>query len=284
MQAHPANAPFRASYAALEVQCLSGQSTVTSAFASEPIKLLTPRARGPSVWAFTSSFGGGLVAGDETQLDLNLGPNARCFLGTQASTKVYRNPASLPCGHRTQAFLADDALLVFAPDPVQLFADAAYTQRQSFHLAPTASLVLVDWLTCGRAARGERWAFTAYSSRNEVSMGAGAPSDLVYLDAMHLDTGDDDFTSRHRSGRFHCFATVLMLGPLVSGLAGQWLHETSAQPIRRGPACLFSASPIREGVLWRAAGEDMEAVGQEMRRHLGQLSSLLGDEPWSRKW
>jgi hypothetical protein len=43
--------------AALEVESVCGASAVTSALARSPLKLLTPRARGRSVWACTSSFG-----------------------------------------------------------------------------------------------------------------------------------------------------------------------------------------------------------------------------------
>ncbi len=68
----------QAGRAALEVAMVSGESTVTSAFASSPMKLLAPRSRGKSVWACTSSFGGGLVAGDQTRLDIS--PRLRCPL------------------------------------------------------------------------------------------------------------------------------------------------------------------------------------------------------------
>src|SRR5262249_14496468 len=91
--------------ASLEVQLIAGASTVTSSYATSPLKLLPPRPRGRSVWIYTSSFGGGLVAGDQTQLDLTLAAGTCCFLATQASTKVYRNPCLLPCGHRTRAIL-----------------------------------------------------------------------------------------------------------------------------------------------------------------------------------
>ncbi|MBI2946772.1 MAG: urease accessory protein UreD [Verrucomicrobia bacterium] len=155
-------------HATLEVQQVAGESAVTSVVASSPLKLLTPRARGQSVWAFTSSFGGGLVAGDQTRLDLRLGAGARCFVGTQASTKIYRNPSCRPCGHVTQAALEAGSLLVLAPDPVQPFAHSIYAQQQEFHLGPGAGLVLVDWFCSGRAARGERWAFNRFQSRNEV--------------------------------------------------------------------------------------------------------------------
>ena len=129
--------------AALEVKVVFGESTVTSAFATSPMKLLTPRSRGQSVWAYTGSFGGGLVAGDETFLELQAGTNSRCFLGTQASTKIYRNPSRRPCGHRTRATLEADSLLVFAPEPVQAFASSSYTQRQEFQLASGAGGLLL---------------------------------------------------------------------------------------------------------------------------------------------
>src|SRR5580692_11910689 len=105
--------------ARLEVDVVTGQSAVTSARASSPLKLLVPRSRGPSVWAYLSSYGGGFVAGDETSLDIQLGAEARCFVTTQALTKIYRNPRLRPCSHRLSATLEEGSLLVLAPEPIQ---------------------------------------------------------------------------------------------------------------------------------------------------------------------
>ena len=58
--------------ASLVIGLVAGASAVTSARATNPLKLLTPRPRGASVWAYTSSFGGGLVAGDQTCLHLTV--------------------------------------------------------------------------------------------------------------------------------------------------------------------------------------------------------------------
>lgn len=330
--------PAPGGQATLEVEQVAGESTVTSAFATSPLKLLTPRARGQSAWAFTSSFGGGLVAGDQTRLDLRLGVGTRCFVGTQASTKIYRNPSRRPCSHVTQATLEAGSLLVFAPDPVQPFAHSTYVQRQVFHLRPGAGLVLVDWFCAGRAARGERWAFTRFQSRNEVwstpdqapsppsnreegrgeeaRRGLGFPNKLaplsgslptrssrgerdhgpsvlafstheterVFLDSLLLDSADGSLGGPHRTGRFNCFALLVLLGAPVRQIAAQVLETVSRQPITRGEALLFSASPVSDGALLRVAGETVERVGRELRRHLAPLSEILGDDPWSRKW
>jgi urease accessory protein len=323
--------------ARLEVESVCGMSAATAAYSTSPLKLLVPRSRGTSVWAYTSSFGGGLVAGDQTRLELRIGPGARCFVGTQASTKIYRNPKLRPCSHATHGALSANSLLVFAPDPVQAFAGSAYSQRQEFRIAPGAGLVLLDWFTAGRAARGERWAFQRFQSRNEVWQtsaqamgdrplplleptpsplpggdhatgasnetpllgGAGGgfigamrdsisenslPAERILLDSLVLDSETGALDDPHRTGRFNCFALAVIMGSPVSEIAARCLESISQEPVVRRAALVFSASPVRDGVLLRVAGESAEQVGRELHRHLKPLCDLLGDDPWGRKW
>lgn len=272
--------PAQRGSARLGIESVFGASTVTSAFATNPMKLLTPRARGESVWACTSSFGGGFVAGDQTRLDLHLGDDTRCFLGTQASTKIYRNPGLSPCRHVTRAVLEENSLLVFAPDPVQAFAGSNYAQRQEFHLAGNSGLVLLDWFSSGRVARGERWEFSRFESRNEVFL-AG---ERVFLDSIMLAAGEEPVASSHRVGRYNCFAALLLLGPALEPISQNLLKETAARPVHRQSSLVCGASPVRNGALLRLAGEGIEPVGRELHHHLQNLSALLGDNPWARKW
>lgn len=269
----------KAGTAVLEVNIVSGESAVTTSFARSPFKVLTPRARGQSVWAYTSSFGGGFVAGDETSLNIRVGTNARCFISTQASTKIYRNPESLPCGHRTHANLEPDALLVFAPDPVQAFADSHYAQRQRFDLGAGAGLVLVDWFTSGRVARGERWAFKKFHSRNEVFI----DDQLAFLDSLYLSSQDGDLAGAHRMGRFNCVALLLLIGSRLRDEAEVLLKEISTRAVEKHAPLVCSASPVREGVVVRIAAEHAETVGHELRRQMAFVPRLLGDDPWTRR-
>jgi len=266
--------------ARLEVALVSGQSTVTAAYASSPLKLLTPRSRAESVWAYTSSFGGGLLAGDQTQLDICIRAGARCFLSTQATTKVYRNPAGLPCAHRTQAVLEKDAVLVFAPDRVQPFAGSTYQQYQQWHLAPGAGLVLLDWFCSGRMARGERYEFARFKSRNDVFI----ESERVFVDSVLLDDSASLLSSAHRVGRFNCFAMLLLIGAPWQDSAQALLKDIASGPVTRRPSLVCSASPIRDGALLRLAGRECEEVSDQLEQHLQPLSSVLGDNPWIRKW
>jgi len=262
--------------ATLKVELVRGQSTVTGAYASTPMKVLTPVSRGRSAWVCLSSFGGGLVAGDETRLDVELSAGARCFLGTQASTKVYRNPAGRPCSHTTRATLAEAAVLVFAPDPLQAFADSHYRQRQEFQLAPGSALVLLDWFTSGRAARGERWQFSHLESRNDIF----SNGELAVLDSIRLNSPS---VAAHMD-RFNCLATLLIFGAPLKSAVETVLAGISRRPVEKRGALAVSASPVRGGLLLRVAGESVEAVRHEIHGHLTCIHDLLGENPWARKW
>jgi len=269
-----------AGHAGLRVSRVAGKSAVTECWAASPLKLLAPRSRGPSVWAYISSFGGGLVAGDETNVTVDVEVGATCFLSTQASTKVYRNPRLLPCQHKLRAEVGEGSLFVLVPDPVQCFAEAIYEQRQEFHLAADAGLVLVDWLCSGRAARGERWEFTRYQTRNEIFQ-AGK---RVVLDTLRLagETGSEELL--HQMGRFHCLATVMVVGPKLQTIAQGLLAEVADAPVGKRGDFAISASPVADGVILRLAGVSTEQVGREIARRLGFVSPLLQDDPWARKW
>jgi urease accessory protein len=260
----------------LEVHNVFGNSTVTTAMSSSPMKLLTPVSRGKSVWAYTSNFGGGLVAGDQTRLEVKLGPETRCYFGTQSSTKVYRCPAGTTCSHFTHASVDADSILAFVPEPVQAFASSHYVQRQEFYLQGNAGLVLLDWFTSGRAARGERWNFSRLESRNDIFLN----DERMLADPLRLTSR----SVRNQMGRFNCFASLVLVGVPLKVISETLLQEIASRPIRKNAALYSSASPVRGGALLRIAGEDVETVRREIQVHLGFLAPILGDDPWSRKW
>jgi urease accessory protein len=263
----------------LEIDLVSGQSAVVSAWASNPLKFLIPCSRGPCVWAYLSSFGGGFVAGDETCLDIRLGPQTRAFVTTQASTKVYRNPKHRPCGHQLKANLAEGSILILAPEPVQAFAGSVYRQRQEFHLQSGAGLILLDWFCSGRTACGERWAFTRVQSSNELFI----DDERILVDSLLLDPYDGPLDKAHRLGRFNCLAVIVVTGRALVEKAARLLVDVAALPVTRHASLIVTASPIHDGVLLRLAGERVEDVSREIHQRLAFISEILDDEPWSRK-
>lgn len=258
-----------------------GQKTaITRALASSPLRLLTPTPRTHAAWAFTSSYGGGLVSGDRINMKICVEKNASAYLSTQSATKVYPAVGEQGSSQSLDATLADDSLLVLTPDPLVCFARARYTQTQKFHLAPTANLVLLDWFTSGRQARGERWQFSHFESRNEIFVN-DAPK---VVDALLLNLTQGSLAGPLSLTCYHVFATLILTGPRLKSESEQLLHAISALPVTRRPSLLAAASPLDNGLILRLAAEKTEDAAWFLYTHLAFLTDLLGEHPWQRKW
>jgi urease accessory protein len=251
-------------------------SVVTRAYATSPLRLLTPANHGHAAWVYTSSYGGGLVDGDRIVIDAEIGAGAAAFLSTQASTKAYRSPrgTSAVLAARVEA----DALLVVAPDPVVCFAGARYRQEQRFDVAEGGALVVVDCVLCGRRASGERWAFSEYSSLILITTGGR----LLVHDAVALRASDGELP--RRLGRFNVLAVALVVGRPLRGEAEAIVAAVSRAPLVRGADELIAASPIGpDACIVRIAGTSGERVGHILRELLRFVPARLGDDPWRRK-
>jgi len=270
----------------LEFSLVAGRTAVTCVRSASPLKLLTPRHGGRGAWVFSSTYGGGLVSGDTIDLGIEAGPGSLAFLGTQASTKVYRAAKSGDtCRQTMNVRIGREATFVSMPDPVVCFAGASYSQRQRFDLDDTAALVLVDWFTSGRSAAGERWAFARYESRTDVRL-AGR---LVLRDAMLLDPADGPLAAPHRAGQFDCFVSAVLIGGRLKDAGRKILESIGSKPVRQAAlpqaGVLFSASPLAAGcgIVIRAAGQGVEPVGRWLREQLTIVPELFDEDPWSRK-
>jgi urease accessory protein len=271
----------------IEFTRVGPHTAITAARAQSPLKLLCPRRPGRSSWVFTSNYGGGLLSGDDIRLRVHAGEATTSLLSTQASTKIYRSRSNVGSRQSLSARIDAGALCVIAPDPVTCFAGARFDQRQQFHVDESASLVLIDSLSSGRLARGERWAFSRYRSSYEIFLSGRR----VFRDALLLDPADGPIDHPQRMGRVDCLAMVLLLGPQVLPAATELLSSISAQPAGLDPATrlLVSASPLRVdaeelGATIRVAGAGTEPVGRFLRSALAFLCPLLGEDPWKRKW
>ena len=261
----------------IEVTRAAGRSRVTRAYATSPLRLLTPRNHGDAAWIYAASYGGGLLGGDRVQLSVKVADGARAFLSTQASTKIYRSDR--PADFALTATVGPSAHLVVWPDPVVCFAGSSYRQRQQFDVDGTGVLVLVDWMTSGRRGSGERWRFTRYDSRLTIR----TDDRLVLLDALSLDAGDGDL--RLRMGRFDVVAAAAIVGTAVREEIDGILTRISAIPFERSPDMLLSVAPLaNRGCLMRVAGRSVQDVARVLGHNLAFVSALLGDDPWARKW
>jgi hypothetical protein len=240
------------------------------------MKLLIPRPRGGSVWACLGSFGGGFVAGDETSLDVRLGADARCFLTTQASTKIYRNPRLRPCGHTLRAELTTGSLVLLPCNP----SPARPTPSgRSFICNPAPALFC--WIGFVPAAPPAGSAGLSRACKAATKF-FSARRGCCWIRCCWIKPTARSTALSH--GPLQLPGAARHDGPLVAEAATAMLAEVGATlPVTRRAELIVSASPIRQGAVLRIAGE-RRGSHREVRRRLAFVAELLGDDPWARKW
>ncbi len=272
---------------------MDGATELVRAEATTPLQFLAPRGRGTSAWAFLVSHGGGLVAGDDVAVEVEVGVGAAALLATQAETKVYRAQGDRGATQRLDVRVGRTGVLALLPEPVSPFAGARYEQRQRFDLEPGASLLAVDAVVAGRSARGERWAFDHYRSSNEVIVGGRlAMGDALILAARQArhpaarapTTPDGAGELAARLGRFDAFAVAFTLGPAFAAGARALLARLGSRPVERESDLLAAASPLMDGALLRCAAASPEALAAFLRQELAFTAAPLGDDPFARRW
>ena len=145
------------------------RTVMAESFFRVPLQVMKPRydASGCAC-VYLLSPTGGVVQGDDYQIDATLAPNTHVMLTTQAATKVY----AMPRQGATQSMrvrVGKDAIFEYLPDSTILFQDANFGQDISLFLERGARVALHEIVMPGRLARGETLAFTQYQSRIEVS-------------------------------------------------------------------------------------------------------------------
>lgn len=240
----------------LEVKSVAGRSVVTTLTSEQPLKLLAPDASS-AAWVYQSSYGGGFVGGDDVALEVRVAPEATLFLSSQASSKVYR---AAKARFGLDVSVEAGATLVYWPDPVACFAGASLEQGLRFRLAQQARLLCVDAYSAGRVARGERWAF----SKLDLSLRVERDGQTLLDEGVLLDP-------RH--------------GPLEERLSGYEAFATAVLIGVDAPASATAQSRWPYGTVLRFGAASVEALTNALRAALGPaLLTLLGDDPFARKW
>ncbi|ORY97831.1 UreD urease accessory protein-domain-containing protein [Syncephalastrum racemosum] len=291
----------------LVCQCHGKTGKFSRIHAQYPLKFIPTKGHAERLSVvYMLSYGGGIVSGDQFNINITVESRAILLLLTQGNTKVFKDrvdqrmwltsrrtaPASTAedTASSVQNITADvvgdpGTCLFILPDPVTSFRNSSFASKQSLRLASADSeLVLLDWFTSGRLSRGESWLFKHYSSRIDVYQ-AGK---LVLRDHMVLDQ-----KRAQQLEPYNCFATLIIVTKPDSVLyqsiqAVQAKAESERIFPQEQPrsSLLWSSSPFLEGngLLVRVAGLTTEMVRDFVKLDcLGKgLEQIIGSGMFSK--
>lgn len=186
------------------------------------------------------------------------------------------------------------SILLLLPDPVTCFRSASYNQIQIFDVALDGSFVILDWLTSGRKALDEDWAFTRYYSENEVFIGGRRwARDVMLLEGDAEDNLEGVAPSRRilakKLAPYSCYAMVLLYGYKVEKIIEtlRVAFEMITVFKRREPDDLiWSFSPTGNadptgsatGAIVRIAGKETDVVQTWLKQRLEGLEEIVGPD------
>lgn len=211
---------------------------------------------------FLLSYGGGLVGGDKINLKVTLEDDTRLVLLTQGSTKIFKAPArAVASGQTLDVKIGAGAALCYLPDPTQPFAESMYEQKQTFYVDSTgkSSLLMLDWVTEGRKARGESWTLWGWKGRNEVrEFDQTSKGRLLIRDAVTLtDSSLGGIGLTDKTNDLGIFGTLIVYGPLFASLGHFFMECFKGQPRIGAKDFSGDSKPdprhLDDGLLWTAA-------------------------------
>ncbi|MEI8250400.1 MAG: urease accessory protein UreD [Synechococcus sp. ELA057] len=250
----------------VEASRIEGQPCRHQAAAQAPLKWLRafPEADGRLQIPLLHTAGG-LVGGDQLQLDLKLEPGGRALLTSVAAQKVYGSvgrSALAPEGRwaslHMDVQLATGADLEWLPQELVLYADGLYAQQIHVELEPGASYLGAEVVRLGRSAAGE--SLRAGRFRSSLSIGRRDRDGLHWELVDRLELAAAALESEHGMASQPVFGSLVWAAPApLDGIRLEGLLER-CRDARRGLDGAMACGALEQGLIARYRGPSSQAA------------------------
>lgn len=152
---------------------------------------------------------GGVAGGDSLELDISVGPEARCLLTAPGATKVYRAPDDIS-RQDISVTVAAGAICEMLPMELILFNAARFRSDTRITLQGDAIFFGWDLVSLGRPAAGERFSDGYFDQRTTITRD-GTP---IWFERAQVEGGASILEAAHGFSGFPIFGTALYAGRL----------------------------------------------------------------------
>lgn len=229
-------------------------------------------ARGAQAMVMSASAG--VMAGDDQRVYVAVGTGAALQVTTQSYEKIHRMEGDGSARRATSLSVEAGGYLDHRLQPQIPFAGSDYSSATVAELADaTAALVYEEVLSCGRAARGERFGYRRYRNHVVVRV-AGEP---VYLDNTIYDPALMDMEGLGLYEGFSHLANLVLVnvgvGEAAFGAARDYLRDETGVigAAAGGPVGAARGSDAIAGGITRLGSGDVAV------RLLGHRAQRLGE-------
>lgn len=216
----------------------AGTTRLTGQWVRPPLHMT--KAYHDQGWAISQLMSptAGLLQDDLLEVEVQVEAGARAALISPAACRVHTMHEGRATV-RQQYTVADGAVLDVWPAPLILQKDAALRQETQLEVDPTATALICELVTPGRAAFGECFAFSEWSSRLRILR----EGRLLSYENFSARPARGDLADWRQTYPDGSYAGIYYLSPEPLGDLIQHIHQLEISGARIG------ASPLRAGGL-----------------------------------
>jgi urease accessory protein len=270
------------SWSRIEVVQAGGVSRMIVNQSVGPLCIHNPRVPGSSCHALLANYGGGLVDGDSVSLEILCKEGARLILSSVGSLQVYSSPVQGAL-QRVRGIVEPKALAVVIPDPVVLHSGAVYKQKQEWHVAPDADLLVAELMVGGRLETGERFTFNEYAAETSIYVA----EELVLFDSFVFRPSTFNYTDPAFFAGRSCFLCTYMVGTRWAPLADRLTQLLESSRLSMSAPILAAVHPLeKKGYILRAVADRPRDIAEflDCICDFVEDPAFLGFNPRKRKY
>lgn len=250
----------------IRAERIGSRTVIIESFRSVPFHLGIPSDReGPGrAEVIIQNVGPGALPGDRLLTDLDVGPTATLEVRGQGANRIYPSPLGIPAEIDNRLRVAMGGLLVFLPGELIPYRTARLRQTTVIDVAKGGHLAMVETLTRGREAMGERSLYTSLDLRIRATY----DDRLCLVERSRLEPGLCALDAVGRHGPFAVSASLYLIGE-------RW--RLPVEPHGTGPV-VWATDAGGGHMLGRVLGPTMQTVNAVVRRLLIDASAGLERE------
>lgn len=220
------------------------------------------------------SVSAGIMAGDRQELAVDVESGAALSITTQAFEKIHRMEDGEHAARTTRIRVGAKAYLDYQPLPQIPFAGSSFSTNTTIELADASShLTYEEILSCGRVARGERFAYRDYRSHVRVTC-AGTP---VFIDNTIYRPSSTNMEGFGFYGSYSHLANLVLVNLDIDDIRFADIRDylqSQTGEIGASAAAPTSDAPVEDDI---AGGITRLATGDCLVKLLGHRAQRLQD-------
>ncbi|BFU96057.1 MAG: Urease accessory protein UreD 2 [Nitrospira sp.] len=163
----------------------------------------------PCVFMITTT--GSILQGDRFNIEIDLAPDARAHITTQAATKIHSMDANY-AAQTQNIVVGENAYLEYLPDPIIPHAHARFATFTRMSVHPTATLLYSEILLGGRKHHHEGELFQ-YDVLSSTVRGQRLDGTELFTEKFVIEPHVHNVRQVGVMGAYDVFANVLLLTP-----------------------------------------------------------------------